>query len=248
MNAYVKNGTLMHFGTKGMRWGVRKKKDKINSIDRTIKKGTEIQNISNTSTKNKKRHMYGSYTSYDNDSYVTVMNMMYGDKVYKNSFTVKKDIRIPSDKKLVEEFTSIAKRNPKQVAEDMAKAYNSIHRFTTKTSKHFEKKLSSIDDAYSKRGEKRTKEFISLMVSDDASRTRAHFFGSLIKRGYDGMSDVNDRDGGAQDPLILFNTSKNLKLNKTVQLTPEDLQNYYEKTSFDKKFQKQGKKLKEVQK
>jgi hypothetical protein len=238
---------LQHFGTKGMKWGVHKKKDELNSRDRVIKKGTEIQNISSGDLTNKKRHMYASYTSFDKESYVTVMNFMYNGKVQKNEFTVKKDIKIPSDKKLVEEFTALAKKNPQAVSEDMANAYNYVHRFSKKSAKHFEKKLSKIDDKHTKRGEKATKEFIKLMVSDDAARTRGAFFGSLMKQGYDGMSDVNDRDGGAQDPLIIFNTSKNLKTNKSVKLTPEELQKYYEKAMFDTNFQKEGKNIKEVQ-
>jgi hypothetical protein len=238
---------LQHFGTKGMKWGVHKKKDELNSQDRVIKKGTEIQNISSGELTNKKRHMYASYTSFDKDSYVTVMNFMYDGKVQKNEFTVKKDIKIPSDKKLVEEFTALAKKNPQAVSEDMANAYNYTHKFSKKTAKHFEKKLSKIDDKHTKRGEKATKEFVQLMVSDDAARTRGAFFGSLMKQGYDGMSDVNDREGGAQDPLIIFNTSKNLKTKKSVTLTPKELQAYYEKTMFDPKFQNEGKNLKEVQ-
>lgn len=237
---------LQHFGVKGMKWGVRKKKDQLNSKDRIIKKGTSIQNISGKKLTDD-RHMYASYTSFDKDSYVTVMNFMYGDKIYKNEFTVKKDIKIPSDKKLVDEFTAIAKKNPKAVAEDMAKAYNYVHKFSKKNAKYYENKLSKIDENYSKKGEKITKDFIKLMVSDDASRTRAQFFGALIKKGYDGMSDVNDRDGGAQDPLIIFNTSKNLKTNKSVKLTADELQKYYEKVSFDQEFQKQSKNLKEIQ-
>lgn len=237
---------LTHFGTKGMKWGVRKKKDQINSKDRVIKKGTEIQNISSTKL-TKKRHMYSAYTKFDKESYVGIMYLMYGKEVYQNSFKVKKDIKVPSDKKLVEEFTSLAKSNPKLVAEDMAKAYNHVHRFTSKTSKHFEKKLSKIPDDYSKKGEKTTARYVQLMVSDEASRSRAKFFGALAKQGYDGMSDTNDRDGGAKDPLIVFNVSKNLNKTKTVKLSEDTLEAYYRKVSFDEKFAKTGKNLKDIQ-
>lgn len=41
---------LEHFGVTGMKWGVRKQKDKINSKDRTLKKGTELQNVSEKNT------------------------------------------------------------------------------------------------------------------------------------------------------------------------------------------------------
>lgn len=36
---------LEHYGVKGMKWGIRKQKDAINSNRRTIKSGTELQTI-----------------------------------------------------------------------------------------------------------------------------------------------------------------------------------------------------------
>lgn len=240
---------LKHFGVKGMKWGVKRTKDKINSKDRVIKKGTEIQNITSRQFTPGKRHMYSAYTSYDKDSYTNLMgNIMY-DKSYKNQFKIKKDIKIPSDKTLVQTFSNIAKSNPKQVAKDMSAAYNHVHRFSKRSEQHFDKKISKIKDSgYSKAGEKLTKQYITLMVSDKAAKTRGDFFGSLIKKGYDGMSDVNDRDGGAQDPLIIFNPKKSLGKVKSVKLTNDDLKKYWDKVMFDPKFDKQGKNLKEVQK
>lgn len=238
---------LKHFGVKGMKWGVRKAKDNINSKDRVIKKDTEIQNITSRKFTPGKRHMYSAYTSYDKDAYVNLMgNLMY-DKSYKNNFKIKKDIKVPSDKVLVQTFTKLAQSNPQQVAKDMSAAYNHIHRFSNRGVKHFEKKLSKVKDSETRAGEKLTKEYIKLMASDKAANTRAKFFGSLIKKGYDGMSDVNDREGGAQDPLIIFNPKKSLGKVKSVKLTKDDLQKYYEKVNFDPKFSKQSNNLKEVQ-
>lgn len=241
---------MLHFGVKGMKWGVRKQKDQINSRDRTIKKGTTIQNISSREFKKSDRHMYGAYTSHDKTAYIDLMgNFMYNERGYKNEFKVKKDIKIPSDKKLVETFTAIAKANPKQVAKDMAAAYNALAIFTERSAKHYEKKISKIKDADTKRGEKLTKEFISNMVNNKAAKTRAEFFGALIKQGYDGMSDVNDRDslsGGTQDPLIIFNPNKSLGEVKSVKLTKDDLDRY-SKITMSRQFSKSKKDLSEIQ-
>lgn len=238
---------LQHFGVKGMKWGTHKQKDQINSQARTIKKGTTIQNISSRKFENSNRHMYASYTNYDKTAYTDLMgNWMY-DKSYKNEFVVKKDIKIPSDKELVNTFVAIAKKNPERVSKDMANAHNEVHKFFKKDAKYFEKKINKLDDKYTKKGEKVTKDFVTLMVSDKAAKTRSEFFGSLIKKGYNGMSDVNDREGGAQDPLIIFNPKNSLGNVKSVPLTKDDLKKYFETVNFDDKFAKQQKQLKDVQ-
>lgn len=241
---------ILHYGVKGMKWGVRKQKDQINSKDRTIKKGTTIQNISSRKFEKKDRHMYGAYTSYDKDAYIDMMgNFMYNGKAYKNELQVKKDIRLPSDKKLVETFKELVKNNPKQVARDMAAAYNDVHIFRTKKAKYYEKKLSKIDDNYTRKGEKLSKEFISNMVSNKAAKSRAEFFGMLIKKGYDGMSDVNDRDpnSGAQDPLIIFNPKKSLGNVRSIKLEKDDLERYYKMFLFSDETKQRRKDLSEVQ-
>lgn len=240
---------LKHFGVKGMKWGVRGKKDRINSQDRTIKKGTTLQNISSREFKLSRRHVYAAYTNYDKDSYVNLMGNYHYDKSFKNEMVVKKDIKVPSDKRLVKEFTALVKSNPKQVAKDMTDAYNDVNDFWKKDISHFEKKISKIDDKYSKKGEELTREFIKVMVSDKSSETRAKFFGNLIKKGYDGMSDANDRDvwGGAHDPIIVFSPKKVIGDVKSIPLTNDDLKRYFDKVTFDTKFQKLNKDLSEIQ-
>lgn len=240
---------LRHFGVKGMKWGVRKTKDELNSKERTIKKGTVIQNISSRELTKPNRHMYAAYTSYDKTLYSDMMaNFQYNGRGYKNEFVVKKDIRIPSDKQLVKNFVEIAKANPKLVSREMSAAYNSSHLLFEKSAKHFEKKISKISDADSKLGEKLTKQFVSEMVSDKAAKSRAEFIGGLIKKGFDGMSDINDRDGStnSQDPLIIFNTTKTLGEAKSVKLTKSDLERYSKVTS-DSSFFKSKTNLREIQ-
>lgn len=226
---------LAHYGVRGMKWGSRKSKDEINSKDRTIKAKTTIQNISSRQLKGTDRHLYAAYTTYDKNAYGDLMgNFMYNQRGYKNEFVLKKDIKVPSDRKLADTFIKFAKDNPDQVAKDMSKAYNDQHIFGSKSTKHYAKKIANLDPDKIEKGEKLTKEFISSMVSSKSAKSRADFFGSLTKQGYDGMSDVNDRDGIMQDPLIIFSPKKSLGPVKSVKLTRDDLDRYDKMVSFDK--------------
>ena len=116
---------LMHYGVKGMKWGVRRVKDEINANDRTIKRGTEIQNITkNKYDQSKSKRLFVSYTKHDKDEYVDLMgNIMYNGKGYKNTFVAKKDIKVASDRAVVDAFIKIAKDNPDKVAKEIANAY-----------------------------------------------------------------------------------------------------------------------------
>jgi hypothetical protein len=193
--------------------------------------------------------MYAAYTPYDKAMYIDTMgNFMYLGKGYKNEFVVKKDIRVPSDKQLVDNFIKVAKNNPERVSKDMSLAYNELHWFARKSEKQFYKKISDVSDTDIKKGEKLSKEYISLLVSDKTKASRSLFFGNLIREGFDAMSDVNDRDpnAGTQDPLIIFNPSKVLGGVKSVKLTNKDL-DYYWKLSSDEKFLKTKDDLSNVQ-
>lgn len=243
---------LAHFGVLGMKWGVRKQKDAINSHSRTIKKGTTIQNITSRQyTSVPGKHLYAAYTPYDKAKYIDLMgNFMYNERGYKNEFVIKKDIKVPSDKKLVDIFVKTLKSDPKQVAKDMSKAYNDQHLFATKSVKYFDKKVSQVVNRGDvKQGQRLAKEYISDMVSSKAVKSRSMFFGNLIKEGFDAMSDVNDRDqnSGTQDPLIIFNPSKSLGKAKSVKLTKKDLDYYSDYTTLNRKFSSQKKNFSKVQ-
>lgn len=217
-----------------MKWGVRKDKDRANRRDRVIRKGTSIQNISKGEMSVSDRRIYGSHTEFDNNSYSDEMgNFMYnGRNVFQNKFKVKKDISIPSDQKLVDTFMDTVKRDPKQVAKDLSKAYNSVHMINSRTARMYEKKLSKLNSESIRKNEKLTKEFIANTPMSKSSQTSFNIFvGSLSKQGYNAISDVNDRDGNREDPLIILNPSKSLNLESSVKLTRAELDYYSKYTS-----------------
>lgn len=239
---------LEHYGVKGMKWGIRKQKDAINSNRRTIKSGTELQTITEGQYQNgKRKRLYTSYTDYDKSMYVDLMgNYMYNQKGYKNTFMVKKDISVASDKDVVNEFIKLAKDNPDQVARDMANAYNDIYIFKHKTEKSYRRKISRLNDPESKRARKLAEDFVANSVLSEKAETSANkFYANLVKEGFDAISDTSDRKQGAQDPMIIVNMNK-LNHTGSMKLSKKDL-DYYMNYSVYKKLEKKGKDLSSIQ-
>jgi len=246
---------IEHFGVKGMKWGVRKKKDKINSKDRILRKGTELQNVSEKALKlNPKRKLYTAYTSQDKANYIDLMgNFQYSEKGVVNVLVAKKNLKIASDQALVDEITRIARENPKKFSSDMRAAHKAAHFFTGHYTKgHYNRITRKVISGKQSSKEKVTKEFVTNMVTSSKNKTvkemEDNFFGGLVKRGYDAISDAHDRDtfgGYIQDPLIILQPTKTVSMKSSTALTKEDLKRYFDLTN-SKKFGKKNKDLSEI--
>lgn len=247
---------LKHYGIKGQKWGrrryqnkdgsltpagVERYKDEVNSKERYIKEGTEVQTISrnainlNNKDSRRSKRLYVSYTDYDKAEYTSMMgNFMYGgDSAYKNTFVVKKDMKVASDQDVVKAFMEVAKKDPIGTAKDMANAYNENAKFFKKSEKTLTKNISELNnDPNDKKNIEMAKMYVSTAVMGTKAKTPDSFYSYLTKKGFDAISDTNDRKGGAQDPLIILNMGI-IKQTGSVHLTSKDLEAYYHYTTGD---------------
>lgn len=246
------NNYLAHYGVKGMKWGVRRYRNEDGSLtgegmrryaqthSRTLKKGTEIQNISSRQLdRSNKRgnRLYASYTAYDKNAYADFMaGFQYDNKGWKNSFVVKKDIKIASEQDVVNTMAEMFKEDPKRTSEMMAKAYNaaSMPLLFNKTGKGYRRKLSELEkDPTSKKAMKLGRDFIANVPMTTKTADFANdFYTRMAKKGFDAVLDTNDAYGGmkAQDPLIIFNMDK-LGKQRSIKLSKEDIEAAAQKVS-----------------
>lgn len=263
----IYNDELYHYGIKGMRWGVRRYQNPDGSLtlkgqrrysethNRTLKSGTEVQNISRRQldvSNKKSNRIYGSYTDSDKTEYIDTMgNFQYDGKGYKNTFVVKKDIKIASEREVVKTISEMFKENPKETSKIMARAYNAVNVpfFFNKTGKGFEKKLSEmVRNPESKKSIKLGRQFIQTVPATNKAKTLADdFYGRMVKKGFDAVLDTNDaynKFGKTQDPLIIFNMEK-LGSVKSVKLTKDDLDAVWKYTNT-KEFKRKKKDTKYI--
>ena len=142
---YRSSNHIAHYGIKGQKWGIRRYQNRDGSLttagirrygvenSRTLESGTRIQNISrddlsSTSNSYKSKRLYSSYTDYDKTGYVDLMgNWQYGGQGMRNTFLVKKDIKIASERDVVKTLAEMYQDNPDGVTQLMSDAgYDAI--------------------------------------------------------------------------------------------------------------------------
>lgn len=219
---------VYHHGILGMKWGHHRT---ASDNDRVIKTGTQIHNISKDKSRSYDHLIYGSHLHRDNlnyKSYYSRQLQKYGaSKIYDNTFEVKNNIVIPSEKKAVSSFVKLYKQDPKGVSRELAKAKVKTSAYLS-IGKMMKINVDSMQyKKYSKMGEKKLKttgfqDFMKTMPLLDKSRSK--YFDSLIKEGYSGMTDYHDvKEFGSKDPLIIFKGDNNVKRTNSLEVSSRDM-------------------------
>ena len=245
------NNELYHYGVKGMKWGVRKKNYNSSTTDRDriIKKGTKFQNISkNESRKINNNPVYTSHNKSDNNlykgQYADQINL-YGDKAYKNTLVLTKDVKVASQKQAVNTFIEMYNKDPKGVSESIGKAYAELASFNKiSTIRNF--KAKRIEKKFANKGEEwmQTKGydiFNQTMMSSQETKARMKYYDMLGKKGYDAIIDTNDvNNSGAKDPIIFIKPNQSMKNIKSRELSMDEIELASARYNYDVARKKKG--------
>lgn len=227
----VPDQELLHYGIKGMRWGVRRTREQLGYEDKiVVKKGTMAQRITSNPHETNSGKTYISYKELDNLRYVAEsqegLNVWSAESPYgyKVKLKLTNDLVSPSYNERVDAFIKATlKDDAQKVGNEIYNANNLskiMARENNKKAKEFvkgfqDKKVKiTLDEAYADFSR-------SLMNSE---HNRKIFFDELKNRGYNAVIDDNDAKGDwVEAPMIVFEREKNLKQVSYTKLTDKDV-------------------------
>lgn len=237
---------LSHFGVKGMKWGVKKKYYQEHmDEDRVISKKTTISNISADKAREirKDAPIYTYNNQNDKQAYAGhyAKQMLERDKkAIENTIELKKDLKIPSQKKAVETFMEMYKADPVGISNSIGKAYaeldyfNRVDKIRNMNSNRISKKLQNKGEDWIQN--KGYLMFNQAMMSEKEQTARVKYYDMLSKKGYNALLDVNDIQTGynTKDPVILINPKNTVKNIKSRELTVAEIELASARYDFDK--------------
>lgn len=184
------------------------------TVDKMIKPGTTLQNISNNSNKGVEDAFYFSMNKTDNTRYRGFYGLQLSDEgdVYETKIGVRNGLKVASPK------------HAQQVLEEMVTDSSENKRLLVKRLNDMRGRTSDggnkvIEDAISdlRNNKVSSKVYKALNIGlvydeslKDTDALRKNFYSALTNKGYDAIMDVNDKKYSgfmSRSPMIAFNAS-----------------------------------------
>lgn len=210
-------------------------------VDKVIRQGVTLQNISANSNKGVSDAFYASFTKMDNTKYKGMYGdtiQEYGKAVYETKIGVKNNLKLASENNAVKALSDLVK-NDSTYAETLKTHLESARGRYGMNSQNdaIRKGLDSL-----KKGKIDSKVYnaLNLTLADHtlstSSRVNKGFYDQLKSRGYDAITDVNDKKFSgykSSKPIIVFNGSSKLGIDSVRQLGKEEIAKAKNKGTFD---------------
>lgn len=225
---------LVHYGVKGMHWGVRKEQGTpAGELDVTLKKGLRVYNVSGEKPRELSGYIFGAHEKRDVVNYRGDFAWMRGAQfgsVFSNAFEVKRDIKVAGRKTQIDVFEKLWNNDPKGVANAIAQTKQDTavgaaimrHVFKKDRTDVYEARIMAKGENWVKT--KGFQDFNQALGSSEGRRIADMYQTELGKRGYSALVDLNDvKVYGSTEPIIYLNAPKNLKSKGSVPLSEADV-------------------------
>lgn len=183
------------------------------TVDKLIKAGTELQNMSGNSNKGVSDAFYFSMTKSDNTKYRGIYGGQIanrGQKVYETKIGVTNALRVASEKSATKALSDMVNQDPSYKKLLETHLTDSVGRYASdKQNRVISEALKSLS-----KGKVDTKVYNALNMTlvdhslPTSSSINSGFYNKLKSLGYDAIMDVNDKKFSgymAQKPMIAFN-------------------------------------------
>lgn len=207
------------------------------TVDKLLKPGTTLQNISSNSDKGVSDAFYFSMTKGDNTKYRGIYGKTIADggrNVYETKIGVKSTMKVASEKSATKALSDLVGND--QAYRDALTDHltNSIGRYTNPK----QNKVISEGVAHLRKGKIDSKVYDALNLSlvdhnlPTSSTVNSGFYDKLKKMGYDAIVDVNDKKYSgfhSSKPMIAFNAEGKAAVNSARELGKAEIEKAYQK-------------------
>lgn len=199
------------------------------TVDRIIKAGTELQNMSTNSNKGVADAFYASMSKMDNTKYRGLYGNQLGamgSKVYETKIGVNKELRVASEKSAISALNDLVSNDASYAKELKDRFSSSVGRYPMdEQNSTIKKALAALNkgkvnsDVYNALN-------ISLADHSLPQSTVDKFYDKLKSKGYDAIMDVNDKKYSgymSSKPTIVFNGESKLSVNNVREVGKDEI-------------------------
>lgn len=207
-------------------------------VDKTLKAGSKMQVIANTSDKNFDRAFYAAYKKGDRTKYkgIFAKNHLGGENVHRFTLKADNDVKIASRDKAAKTFADLYKNDP-----EFRKAFqesNGSMKFGTigKLRETLNKASGDMTDRQLKKHGYEAFNVGLVNHDENGSSIAKKFYEALKKQGYDAIEDINDQKYSgykSKSPIIVFNKGDKISISEVEKMTKKAMQSNYDEAMFD---------------